>query len=360
MLTWNRHQGCRYQEYFRDGNRFLTIENEKLRMTFWLNKGADMIELRYKPLDMDVLWHSPLPMRNPGSYIAPVSSVTGAFFDYYPGGWQEVFPNSHLPVSDYKSAPLGLHGEVCLLPWSYEVVEEDERHLKIQLKVQTARTPFVLNKTIEIFAHQTWFLFHEEIVNVGHEEMDYNWGHHPTFGAPLLDEGCMIDVPEGSIAVTPDYVYSSSARYAQGQRKQWPCLTDTEGRTVNAAYVASMEARSSDSFHLELADGWVALRNPKLNIGIGLAWDVKQFPYLWCWQGYGGNFGYPFYGTNYNIALEPFTNPIGTLTESVASGHARVLQPGQQVATVLRIGIISGDRPLQRIGVFEGERYMEI
>ncbi|MFD0715548.1 DUF4432 family protein [Paenibacillus sp. GCM10027626] len=344
-------------EYQREGNRFLTIENERLRMTFWLNKGADMIELCHKPSDVDVLWHAPLPIHKPGDYTAPASSGSGTFFDYYPGGWQEVFPNSHLPTSEYKDAPLGLHGEVCLLPWSYRVEEDQGEHLKIQLAVQTVRTPFRLAKTIEIFRDQPWFYLHETIVNIGQEEMAYNWGHHPTFGAPLLDEGSIIDVPEGSVTVTPDYPYSATARYAQGQRKHWPMLRDVNGDEVNAARVKSAETRTSDSFHLELSEGWASLRNPKLDIGIGLAWDIKQFPYLWCWQGYGGSWGYPFYGRNYNIALEPFTNPIGNLVESIASGHSRNLQPSGSATTTLRVGFTRGDRPIRRIRVEEGETY---
>ncbi|MBO9609679.1 MAG: DUF4432 family protein [Paenibacillaceae bacterium] len=344
-------------EYHREGNRFLTIENEKLRLTFWLNKGADLIELRHKSSDLDVLWHAPLPVRKPGDYIAPISSGGGAFFDYYPGGWQEVFPNAHSPTNDYKKAPLGLHGEVCLLPWTFHVEEDRVEHLRIRLEVETSRTPFRLKKTIEIFHDQLWFYLHETIINVGQEEMDYNWGHHPTFGAPLLAEGSIVDVPEGSTMVTPDYVYSATARYAQGQRKRWPIATDVRGAEVNAAHVVSRETGTSDSFHLEMSEGWVTLRNPNLNLGIGLAWDIEQFPYMWCWQGYCGNKGYPFYGRNYNIALEPFTNPIGTLPESIAAGHSRVLHPSESVSTTLRVGFTRGDLPLRRIQVDNGETY---
>ena len=274
MLTWNRSQGCRYMEYEQKGNQFLTIENEMLRMTFWLNKGADMIELRYKPKDLDVLWHTPLPIGRSGDYIAPASSALGAFFDYYPGGWQEVFPNSHLPTSGYKKA-----------------------------------------------------------------------------------EGGWIDMPNGSLMVTPDEVYSASARYANAQKKEWPYVKDTKGELVNAAKIVSMEQRSSDSFHLELTEGWVALRNPQLDVGIGLAWDVAEFPFLWCWQGYGGNWGYPFYGRNYNIALEPFTNPIGTIEDSIASSHARLLRPNEQKSTTLRATFTHGSKAISRITVDGGESY---
>lgn len=343
--------------YEKQGNQFLTIENEVLRTTFWLNKGADMIELRHKPTDVDVLWHTPMPAHKPGDYVAPATSSLGAFFDYYPGGWQEVFPNSHLPVNSYKNVPFGLHGEVCLLPWSYRVLEDTEGRLRIQLEVQTARTPFVLQKTIELASDWAYFYLHETIRNDGHEELAYNWGHHPTFGAPLLEEGAWIDMPEGSVMVTPGDVYSETARYANGQEQVWPHAIDVNEETVNAARVLSIDSRTSDSFHVIMAAGWVALRNPKLDLGISLAWNVEDFPFLWCWQGYGGNWGYPFYGRNYNLALEPFTNPLGTIADSLANGSACMLQPQEQKSTSLRVAFTSGTKPIANITVDGGESY---
>lgn len=350
----SRMHGCRHLQFSSEGNDYLSLENERIKLTFWLNKGADLIELRDKERDINVLWRSPLRMPAAGQYIAPIASPSGAFFDYYPGGWQSVFPNAHTPTSDYKGAPLGLHGEACLLPWQCSIVENTAEKLIVLLEAHMARTPFRLQKHVTLKAGDRGFALEETIANEGAEPLFYNWGHHPTFGAPLLEAGCRIDLPENTVAITPGYTYSKTARFAEGQRVMWPNVQEKDGQTADAGIVPVRERRTSDSFHLEVPEGWVCLRNPRLDLGVGLAWDPAVFPHLWMWQAYGGSEGYPFYGRDYTIALEPFTNPIQTLPESIASGQARELMPGQSVRTALWAGLTGGQRPVKHIDAWTG------
>jgi galactose mutarotase-like enzyme len=348
MFLSNRH-GCRYLDYTIEGNRFLTLENNKLKMTFWLNKGADLIEIRDKASDMDVLWRTPMPMPAAGHYISPASAPIGNFFDYYPGGWQEVFPNAHLPTIGYKGAPLGLHGEVCLLPWHYSVLENTEDIIRIKLFVRTARTPFYIEKTVTLRNHEAFFVFNETIMNEGNEEMFYNWGHHPVFGAPFLEEGCVIDAPGNSIAVLPEKGEAANQRLLPGQRSKWPHLSDVSGQTVDASYILEQHAGFADSFHMEVKEGWAALRNPRLDLGVGLAWELDAFPYLWIWQAYSGSAGYPFYSRNYNVALEPYSVPVETLTESIQNGNAHKLKPQETKSSKLTFGFTQGKTPIHKI-----------
>ncbi|HXI14938.1 MAG TPA: DUF4432 domain-containing protein, partial [Chloroflexota bacterium] len=53
-----RHHGCRVNEYVWRGHRLVVLENELLRVGVVASKGADVVELRYKPRDLDFLWHS--------------------------------------------------------------------------------------------------------------------------------------------------------------------------------------------------------------------------------------------------------------------------------------------------------------
>src|SRR5262249_38800137 len=54
-----RHHGCRVTEFLWHGHRLIVLENEVLRISVLASKGADIIEYRYKPMDLDVLWHAP-------------------------------------------------------------------------------------------------------------------------------------------------------------------------------------------------------------------------------------------------------------------------------------------------------------
>lgn len=389
MFASERH-GCRYLEFACGDNRFLTMENDAIKLTFWLNKGADLVELRHKASDIDVMWRAPWPIPEAGRYLPPATDGLTGFFDYYPGGWQEVFANVHLAVSDVANAPLGLHGEACLLPWTYEAVEQSASRLRIRLSVRLSRMPFRLEKTVGLELGQLGFALDERIVNEGGETLPYSWGHHPAFGAPLLEAGCRIDVPQGSVADIPE---GSSARYA-GQRSVWPHLavrgdgseggTASAGRygewredggenegdgtdggagggasgangrggeTVDASVTPGAGAGYADGFALELPEGgsWAALRNPRLDLGVALAWEREAFPYLWLWLAYNGTPGYPFYKREYLVALEPFTVPVETLSDAIGSGRARWLVPGESATARLWCGFTSGTREVTRV-----------
>lgn len=350
MINGIRH-GCRYLDFHCGGNRFLTLENNIFKITFWLNKGADLVEIRHKALDIDVLWRTPMHMPDAGLFIPPHQSPVGSFFDYYPGGWQEVFPNAHLPVSDYKNAPLGLHGEVCLLPWTFEIIEHHEELLRIRFAVETTRTPFTLSKVITIRQNEPFFHMAETIHNQGNEDMHYNWGHHPVFGAPFVEGGCVIDVPDDSITVIPEESFTSNERYARNQRKPWPLLKANAGGYVDASMIMSPDAKTADSFYVEPSSPWAALRNPRINLGIGMAWELPTFPYLWIWQAYCGSQGYPFYSRNYNVAIEPYSVPIETLSESISRGHSHQIKAGEEVHTGFLFGFTQGTQPIKHIGL---------
>src|SRR6185437_11110428 len=50
------------------GMRTLVLENEFVRMVLLPDKGADVMEMEYKPKGIDVLWHSPTGYRALDSY----------------------------------------------------------------------------------------------------------------------------------------------------------------------------------------------------------------------------------------------------------------------------------------------------
>ena len=47
--------------------------------------------------------------------------LAAPFMDFYPGGWQELFPNAGNNCV-YKGAELGFHGEICKVPWEFDGV----------------------------------------------------------------------------------------------------------------------------------------------------------------------------------------------------------------------------------------------
>ena len=108
-------------------------------------------------------------------------------------------------------------------------------------------------------------------------------------------------------------------------------MAGRDGRPLDASLVPVKEARAVDTLSLDLrgwAPGWAAVRNPALGLGVGVEWDPAAFPYVWCWQAYGGAWGYPYYGRTYHLAVEPFNAPIGSLEDAQRAGTGGALAPG--------------------------------
>ncbi|MFD0715580.1 aldose 1-epimerase [Paenibacillus sp. GCM10027626] len=308
----------------------IALENRYLRAVIIVDQGADLLELRYKPLDLDVLWHAPQELLPPGRNVPPTQRKEGSFLDYLHGGWQEVLPNGHLDCH-YKGASLGQHGEVSLLPWSARVIEDTPDRVSVLLSVRTRRTPFRLERTVTIAKEAASLILDEKVTNDGGEEMHLMWGHHPTFGEPFLGAGCRLKLPDGSRMHVPTFNAGAARRYAGGQSSAWPEAAAPYGSKLRADLLPGREAGTDDSFYVRVPEGWYELQSDRLKLR--LEWDAGVFPYVWCWQVYGGAAGFPYYGRTYNMAVEPFSSPIATLADCAAQGTAMVLGPGASKET---------------------------
>ncbi len=282
------------------------MENELLKINILLDKGADIVDMVYKPMDIDFMWKAPGGIRDTSKLIPSCSQRLGAHPDYYEGGWHECFPGGGPDI--YKNAEVGLHGEVTLMPWSYRVEEDRENIISISLKCETYRFPFYIDKKITMYSNRPVIEFDEKITNNSNEEIPYMWGHHPVFGKPFLDGSCRIDVPAKDFSVCKRFNPDTSL-YESGFKGKWPAAKTKRGELVDMTQVPSGETPMADLFFIEgLKDGWYAVTNTNRELGIGVAWDAKIFPYIWYWQVAYGLSGFPWYGRTYNIGLEFWTS----------------------------------------------------
>jgi galactose mutarotase-like enzyme len=333
-LYSGRHHGCRVSEFTWRGHQLIVLENARLRVGVLATKGADIVEFRYKPLDLDVLWHAPQTVLPPGQATPTSPRAQGPFLDHYYGGWQEVLPNAG-SATIYKGAELGQHGEVALLPWDVRVLEDRAERIEVEFSVETVRTPFRLVRRMIIENDSSVLHLQESLSNLGEEEMRYAWGHHPALGPPLLEEGCQIQLPECEV-LQPTGAESPHRRFVTGQASRYPNLQTTSGAPGRVDQVQSKRSRTEDVLLFRnFAEGRYSLRNPRLALQFSLKWDRATFPYLWSWQVYGGSWGYPYYGRAYILAMEPFNCPIVKLSEAVENNLVPALGPGVTVETAV-------------------------
>ncbi len=354
QYTHERNFGCRMTAAVYRGLRTLTLENELLRVTFLVDKGTDIVEFLHKPTDTDFMWRSPLGVRNPATYVPTVARPDGPFLDFYEGGWQECLPTGGNPVETLGTV-FGVHGEACLLPWEYVILQDDPSQVQVRFWVRTVRTPLLIEKTVTLASQRSVLSFYERLTNEGCEPFDLVWGHHPAFGAPFLDPSCVIDLPGGEVKTVPQ---GESSRCASGEGMAWPQARGRSGETLDLSRIPGPEARSHDlAFITHLREGWYALTNSDRQVGFGMIWPLDVFPALWFWQVYCGAFESPWYGRTYNIALEPWSAPYETVTEARAHGAQRTLAPGAVQEVGFHAVAYAGHRGVARIhpdGTVEG------
>jgi hypothetical protein len=325
---------CRVGETSVGGLRAIVLENEILRVMILPDKGADIYEFVYKPKNLDFLWKAPWGIRRTLGGFATASDSQIAWMENYEGGWQEIFPNGGGP-SRYKGVEMNFHGEASTLPWDFAVLSDTGREATVVFSVGTYRSPFRVERRMELRDGEPKLRIHEKVTNWSNEEMDYMWGHHPAFGAPFLDEGIVIDVPAQWIE--SQSLENEATRLPGKTRFQWPHAEDRKGNRLDLSVVPPREERSADlAFLGGIESGWYAITNPLLKVGFGMVWPEEVFPHLWYWQEFRGSSGWPWYDSAYVMALEPFTSYDETgLANCVENGTARNLGPGESIEVSL-------------------------
>jgi len=344
----NRNYACRLMEFVYRGYRCLTLENELLRVMVVADKGTDIYEFLYKPRDVEFLWRSPLGLRLPPLYPPSTPRPAGPHLDYYEGGWQEMFPNCGT-ASRHQGAEVGQHGEVLLLPWTYSVTKDSPQEIEVKFEVRTIRTPFHLVKHLSLTSGTPALTIRESVTNVGGQEVDFTWGHHPALGPPFLEEGCTVSVPDCSIRTIPSFTAPTS-RLRPEQLSPWPNAIGRDGSEVDLSVTGGTGLTSNDMVFLEgITDGQFAVTNPRMNLGFAMRYPANIFKYLWYWQVFRGAMDYPFWGATYNVALEPCAT-LPSLSEAAKKAESLKLSPGQTLTAELSAAVFEGRNPSARPG----------
>lgn len=345
-----RNYGCRISDaYTYKGLKTIIMENETLRVTILVDKGTDIFEFLYKPEDIDFMWHLPAGVWEPSKYIPSSAQSSGFFMDYYEGCWQEILPNGG-DACVYKGAELGQHGEVSLIPWNYQILEDRPEKVSVKFWVRTPRCPFYLEKVLSLESNKAILSIEEAVENEAEEEMELMWGHHPAIGPPFLDENCIIDTPAKRVLIhTPKY--HPNSRLREGKEFDWPEVVGRKGEKIDLSKIPSPSLRVADLCYLkELEEGWYALTNTKKGVGFGLVFDQEVFPYIWYWQEFKGGFSYPWWGKTYNIALEPWSSyPASGIPEAIKSSTQIRLKPKEKKRAWLKAVVYSNIKRVKRI-----------
>jgi hypothetical protein len=326
-----RNWGARVRELEWLGLPALTLENELLRVGILAGKGSDVFELLYKPRDVDFAWLTA------GGFTAR----TDNFVDGYGGGWQEILPNGGAP-STYDGVSYGQHGEISLLPWDHEVVEDDQERVAVRLSVACAKAPLRVEKHLRLARGEARLEVEETLTNDSPSAVRCMWGHHIALGAPFLEPGARIRLPDGVEGIPHPTALNDGMRRVAPESFRWPRAAAADGGEVDLSVLPPPGAPSDIVYLTGFAErAWYEIGGDDVRFRV--EWDARVMPYLWFWQEFGATKGYPWYGRHWNVGLEPFSSyPTNGLAEAVGNGTALELRPHEERAFSLTAEVIDG------------------
>jgi hypothetical protein len=349
-----RNHGCRISdEWTYKGMRSLILENELLRVTVLTDKGSDIVEFRYKPLDLDYLYLAPGGIRNPQREM-PSAYTSSPYLDFFTGGWNDIIPSGG-PGANYKGALIGQHGETCLVSWHCVITEDSPERVAARLWVRLLRTPYYIEKTLSMVPGQPVLTINEKVVNEGGEAMQFMWGQHIAFGRPFLEEGAVINAPAKKFLIHDEIPNFHPRRFKPGSENQWPMATTPDGKQSDASRVpafGNLQAQEM-AYLADLQSGWYAITNPIRKVGFGISFDPKVFRYIWYWQQLGCVAdGYPWWSRTHTAALEPWSSyPTNGLEECIGNGTALKLEPEASLETTIRAVAFTGLEAVKEISM---------
>jgi hypothetical protein len=297
----------------------ITLQSGPLRVDVVPAKGAE-IRLVALAGEDNVLFHEPwaTPMpagRGPGYGDSMLDWLAG-----YRGGWQELFPNAGAACT-VLGVELPFHGETSSAPW--QLVEASGEQVTVRCN---GRLPLIIERTMRISSTEPVLYLRESVRTDSRvaKPTPYCWGHHPAFDAP---PGSVVDLPSSRLW-TDEHSFEH-ADYLPGIAGDWPFVPPKTpgGGLLDLSVVP--DGPVERLCYLRPSEGWAAIRNVPAGYGVGLAWKLETFPFLWFWQQIGGS-GFPWYGRGRITAIEPNTSwPADGLAGALARGHAHVIRPGE-------------------------------
>ena len=339
MQTKKSNQDCSISDdWSLKGMKVVYLENAFLRIGILADRGSDIFEFKYKPLDLDFLLRLDKGIQNPAQVFTQMRDTHNQSEDYYYGGWQEILPNS--PSFNYRGASLGLHGEVSLIPWKYAIVKNTAEEVAVKFWTRPLRMLLLIEKTLSLEKNSAQLKITEQLTNESGTQLDIMWGHHIAFGLPFLNEGASIDTNAKIMEVHDDIV--APRRYKAGKTYNWPQAEDPTGKAFDASVIPDTSAPAYrdlsflSNFDSTTNKAHYTITNAQQKVGFKVNWDANLFKCLWLWQERNASQDFPWWGKCYSVALEPWTSKYTNEPDkAIQNGEWLSIKAGEVISTSL-------------------------
>lgn len=306
-------------------------------------RGGDVLSLVHEALQIDVLWKSRSARRGIPS-AGPLRQDVASFYDVYPGGIQELFPNT-ADSTTVGGADLPFHGEACRVPWSIDPANGGDGTV-VALRADLRRVPVSMKKTIQLDPLVPRLRITSTIENTSLQRLPYSWGFHPAFGQDLLKGGCRLYLPADDVRIHGER-FSARQRWEPATRQKLESVGSTSFFNLR-----DRDERGADLMYVTCRESWFVARNETTGLTITCTWDLDEMPFLWIWQECHDPAGYPWWGLEHVAGLEPHSNaPAQQLSAHIEQGTARWLDAGGARSASLHLSVTRTDLTRHPVGV---------
>jgi hypothetical protein len=297
----------------------VVLRSDRLLLRLDPAHGAEILDLIELEHGRQLLGRPPFSTAGPRAGDLPEDVWTRS----YRGGWQTVLPNAGNPC-DVDGEQHGFHGRASNDPW--ELISRESDHAVLAWEGHGLRVRKRISVDVAVRVDYEIEATRREAPLVAVE--------HLSVGTELLEPDVQLDFP-GAVAYELDERVGPVS--PPDGCASWPEATLLDGSRERVDGWDASRERSRLVVLNGVAEGWAAVRNPRRDQGLALAWDIGFFPHCWMWQENRSTAGV-WRALTELLVVEPATVPhtLG-LERAIANGQQRVVREGE----VLRPWIVA-------------------
>ncbi|MHA7984296.1 aldose epimerase family protein [Rathayibacter sp. CAU 1779] len=255
--------------------------------------GAEILSVRQgdRELLFRTPWHEHADaiLAAEGNAAFPVSP--DAWLRRYRGGWQTLSPTAG-DAEEY-GRPASYHGEASSAAWHVRAQNGHDCTLRLEL----SSIPLAITRVVSVRDGRV--TINDELENLAHHAIAFDYGHHPAFGSSLLDSRLDIDAAARFVPDEP----------VPDEPLPWPEAVAKSGDRIALSVVEPGVRRGVYGWLEGFEQPRVLLDSAAAGITTVLEWDPVAMPYAWVWQELGWSTEAPWCGSSRTIAVEPMSRP---------------------------------------------------
>ena len=288
-----------------NGVEIFSGENDHIKFEIVPAAGGKILSVYSKHLQKEFLW------RNTNLLLE--THHPGADYDAnFLGGIDELIPNDIPETIDSIAYPD--HGELWTTSLNCELSED-----KISVFGTLKLSGLYYKKIISLEASSPVINLEYTIKNESGSNRNFLWKLHAALS--IEDGDKLVTSAQKGKVVDPDY-----SRFTNVNEFAWPQIENTD------ASIVPNKNNTIDFFYLyDIEKAEMDLLSNNYNHLFRYSYDKSVFPYQWYFASYGG------FLNHFTAILEPCTSMPISVNDAKESGQCTVLEPGQEINTVVRI-----------------------